>query len=337
MSKEIRGYILRRMFAWLVTVWLGATLIFAIPRLAPGDPVASMISRMSQQGAIVENSAEIIQAWRDRFGLDGPWYVQYANYLRNCVTFDFGYSLTQFPTRVGDMIAARLPWTLGLLTLATLITFFLGNLIGALMGWRKTPALIRNLAPIALTFSSIPAFIFLLLLIFVFSRQLEWFPATGGYDGRTYEPGWTLGFIGSVISHGFLPLMAIVLTTMGGWALGMRGMMVTTDGEDYMVLGQAKGLRMPRLFYRYAVRNALLPQLTALALSMGLIVGGSTLVETYSAYPGVGSLLYFGITNGDLTLIQGVVYILILMTATSVFIIDLLYPLIDPRIALSRK
>lgn len=337
MSKEIRGYILRRLLAWLITVWLGATLIFAIPRLAPGDPIGSMISRMTQQGAIVENSAEIIQAWRERFGLDGPWYVQYFNYLRNCINFDFGYSLTQFPTRVGDLIAPRLPWTLGLLTLAILITFFFGNLIGALMGWRKTPALIRNLAPIALTFSSIPAFIFLLLLIFVFSRQLEWFPATGGYDSRTYQPGWNLGFIGSVISHGILPLMAIVLTTMGGWALGMRGMMVTTDGEDYMILGQAKGLRMPRLFYRYAVRNALLPQLTALALSMGLIVGGNTLVETYSAYPGVGSLLYFGITNGDLTLIQGVVLILIVMTATSVFIIDLLYPLIDPRITLSRK
>ncbi len=332
-----RGYAIRRILMWLLTVWLGATLIFAIPRLAPGDPIGAMIIRMSAQGQIIENSAELIALWRARFGLDGPWHVQYFNYLRNSFTFDFGYSLTQFPSTVWSMIARALPWTIALLTVAVLITFLLGNLIGALLGWRKTPRLVKSLLPITLTFSAMPPFIFGLLLLFVFAYSLGWFPNQGGYDARNVQPGFTLQFIASAAYHAVLPAMAIVLTSMGGWALGMRGMMITTDGEDYMILAQAKGLRTPRLFFRYAVRNALLPQLTALALTLGLIVGGSVLIETYFVYPGVGYLLYYAITNGDYTLMQGIVYILILTTATAVLIIDLLYPLIDPRITLQKK
>jgi peptide/nickel transport system permease protein len=331
-----RQYLLRRVLMWLLTVWLGATLIFVIPRLAPGDPIAAMVLRMAAQGAVIENSAELIAAWRMRFGLDGPWYVQYFNYIKNCITFDFGYSLTQFPSRVWDMIARALPWTVGLLSFATILTFFFGNAVGALIGWRKTPGPLRKLLPFTLTFSSIPAFLFGLLLSFVFAYGLDWFPRMHGYDQTVVKPGWNLKFILNALHHAVLPAMAIILTTAGGWALGMRGMMVTSDGEDYMILGQAKGLRMPRLFLRYAVRNALLPQLTALALTLGLIVGGSTLVETYFVYPGLGSLLYYAITNGDYTLMQGIVYILVLTTATAVLIIDLIYPLIDPRISLRK-
>lgn len=337
MSGMTRGYIIRRILMWGLTVWLGATLIFAIPRLAPGDPIAAMVLRMSAQGQIIENSAELIQAWRERFGLDGPWYVQYINWLRNCLTLDFGYSLTQFPAKVWEMIWRALPWTIALLTFAVIITFLLGNLIGALLGWRRTPTLVRNLLPITLTFSSIPPFIFGLLLLFIFAYTLNLFPNQGAYDSRNLQPGLNLEFIASAIHHAILPSMAIVLTSMGGWALGMRGMMITTDGEDYMILAQAKGLRSPRLFFRYAVRNALLPQLTALALSLGLLVGGSVLIETYFVYPGVGYLLYYSITNGDYTLMQGIVYILILTTATAVLIIDLLYPLIDPRITYQKR
>jgi peptide/nickel transport system permease protein len=332
-----RGYVIRRVLMWALTVWLGATLIFTIPRLAPGDPIAAMVIRMSAQGQLIENSADLIQAWRERFGLDGPWYVQYLNFLRSCITLDLGYSLTQFPATVWDLISRALPWTIALLSVAVVITFLLGNLIGALLGWRKTPNWLKSMLPITLTFSSIPPFIFGLLLLFLFSYTLDLFPNQGAYDSRNIQPGLTLEFIGSAAYHAVLPAMAIVLTSMGGWALGMRGMMITTDGEDYMILAQAKGLKAPRLFFRYAVRNALLPQLTALALSLGLLVGGSTLIETYFAYPGVGYLLYYAITNGDYTLMQGIVYILILTTATAVLVIDLSYPLIDPRITLQKK
>jgi len=331
-----KEYLIRRLLMWLFTVWIGATLIFIIPRLAPGDPIAAMVLRMTSQGAVIENSAELIKAWRIRFGLDGPWYVQYMTYMRNCVTFDFGYSLTQFPSRVWEMMARALPWTVGLLSFATVITFLFGNTVGALIGWRKTPRALRSTLPFTLTFSSIPPFLFGLLLSFVFAFGLDWFPRTGGYDQTIVTPGLNLKFLANAMYHSVLPAMAIILTTAGGWALGMRGMMVTSDGEDYMILGQAKGLTMPRLFLRYAVRNALLPQLTALALTMGLIVGGSTLVETYFVYPGLGSLLYYAITNGDYTLMQGIVYVLVLTTATAVLVIDLIYPLIDPRISLKK-
>jgi peptide/nickel transport system permease protein len=331
-----RRYIVSRLLLWLLTIFIGATLIFIIPRLSPGDPVAAMVSRMTVQSGYIENSKVMIEAWRAKFGLDGPWYVQYLNWLWACLTLDFGYSLTQFPSRVDEMIGRAVPWTVGLLSFATIVTFLLGNLIGALMGWRKTPRAVRSALPIALTFSSIPPFIFGLILMFIFAFWLQWLPFSGGVDSQ-YPEGLNLDYIGSLIRHAILPAMAIVLTNMGGWALGMRGMMITTDGEDYMLLAQAKGLRPSRLFFRYAVRNAMLPQLTALALSLGLLVGGSTLVETYFVYPGVGWLLYSAITNNDYTLMGGIVFILILTTATAVLIIDLIYPLIDPRISHSRK
>jgi len=330
------GYLTRRLLMWLVTVWVGATLIFAIPRLAGGDPIAAMVMRMAGQGQIIENSAELIAAWRMRFGLDGPWHVQYGNYIKNSLTFEFGYSLTQFPSTVWEMMARAMPWTVGLLTFSTLITFLFGNAVGAIIGWRKTPSAVRNFLPITLTFSSIPPFLFGLLLIFVFAFGLGWFPRGNGYNQANVSPGLNLPFIVDAIWHSVLPAFAIILTTAGGWALGMRGMMVTTDGEDYMLLGQAKGLSDVHLFFRYAVRNAMLPQLTALSLSLGLIVGGATLVETYFVYPGLGKLLYYAIVNGDYTLMQGIVYVLVLTTGTAVLIIDLLYPLIDPRISYSK-
>ena len=316
---------------WFLTVWLGATIIFIIPRLAPGDPVAAMVSRMLAQSGYVEGAGEMIEAWRARFGLDGPLIVQYFNYMKNLLRLDLGYSLASFPSRVDEMIARALPWTVALLTIATMISFVLGNLIGALMAWRKTPNTVRTLLPLTLVFTSIPFFMFGILLIYLFAFNLGWFPPSGGY-ARGVTPGLNWEFIKSAIYHGTLPAIAIVVTSMGFWALGMRGMMITNDGEDYMILAEAKGLHSRRVFWRYGMRNSILPQITALALSLGLIAGGSTLVEYIFAYPGMGYLLYLGIVNNDYTLIQGIVLILILGTATAVLILDLLLPLVDPRI-----
>jgi peptide/nickel transport system permease protein len=331
-----RGYVVRRVVMFLLTVWLGATLIFAIPRLAPGDPVAAMIGRMSAQGSRVEDSAALIAAWRAKFGLDAPWYVQYLRYLRNMATFNLGYSLAYFPTRVEDMVARSMPWTIGLLSLATIMSFILGNTIGALLAWRRTPRTLKNLLPLSLMFTSIPAFMLGILLVYVFAFGLKWFPFAGAY-GRGIQPGPTLEFIKSVIHHGTLPALAIVVTTMGFWALGMRGMMITTDGEDYMILAQAKGLKPSRIFWLYGVRNAILPQVTALALTLGAIAGGAVIVEYIFTYPGVGYLLYQGIVNTDYALIQGIVFYLILGVALAVLILDLILPLIDPRITYQKR
>lgn len=329
-------YIGRRLLMWLITIWAGATTIFAIPRLSPGDPIAAMIGRMSALGVTLPNAQELIDAWHKRLGLDDPWYIQYFKFLGNCITLDFGYSFTTFPTTVWELIGPALPWTIVLLSTTLIVTFVVGNIVGALMGWRKTPSGLRSLLPLSLIFSSIPPFIFGLLLLYVFAVNLHWLPQSGGYDG-ILTPGLNLPFLIDAGKHSILPAMAIMLTSMGGWALGMRGMMITTDGEDYMLLAQAKGLRTPYVFLRYALRNAVLPQLTGLALAIGLLIGGSTLVETFFAYPGIGKLLNYAILTSDSPLIQGVVFILILTTATAVLIIDVLYPLIDPRISFSKK
>ena len=331
-----REYLFKRLGMFLLTVWLGMTLIFIIPRLAPGDPITAMVSRMSAQSGRVENSDQIIAAWRQRFGLDAPWYVQYGRYMGNLATFNLGYSLAYFPAEVENMVARSMPWTLGLLSLATLMSFVLGNTVGALLAWRRTPNLAKALLPLSLTFTSIPAFMLGILLVYAFAFGLRWFPFAGAF-ARGLQPELSLEFIKSVIYHGTLPALAIVVTTMGFWALGMRGMMVTTTGEDYMILAEAKGLRPSRIFWLYGVRNAILPQVTALALTLGSIAGGSVIVEYIFTYPGMGYLLYEGIVNTDYTLIQGIVYFLIVGVSLAVLIIDLLYPLIDPRISYQKK
>jgi peptide/nickel transport system permease protein len=216
------------------------------------------------------------------------------------------------------------------------MSFIAGNVVGALLAWRRTPGLARALLPATLTFTSIPPFMLGILLIYLFAFGLKWFPFSGAYD-MGGQSQWSWNFIKQVIHHGTLPALAIVITTMGFWALGMRGMMVTTDGEDYMILAQAKGLHPSRIFWLYGVRNAILPQVTALALSLGALAGGSVIVEYIFTYPGMGYLLYDGIVNGDYTLIQGVVYFLIVGVALAVLIIDLLYPFLDPRITYQKK
>lgn len=331
-------YILQRVGMFFLTVWIGATLIYIIPRLVPGDPVAAMITRMTAQAGRVENQAEIIAAWRARFGLDDPPLTQYFRYLGNLLQGDLNYSLANFPSRVSELIARGLPWTVGLLSVATIISFIAGNTIGALMGWRRTPRFLKSIVPLTLIFTSVPFFMLGLLLIYIFVYGLRWFPPPGGGAAVfNLGSGFTLETIVAILQRSTLPALAIIIASMGFWALGMRGMMITTDGEDFLILAQAKGLPPRRVFWRYSVRNAILPQITALALSMGSIVSGSILVEFVFSYPGTGYLLYLGIVNGDYTLIQGVVFVLILAVSLSVLLIDLLYPLIDPRISYQKR
>lgn len=325
------NYVLRRFGMFLLTIWIAATIIFIIPRLAPGDPIAALVARMQQQAGRVENSAEIIEAWRERFGLNDPLPVQYIRYLGNILSFDFGYSLFSFPTTVNYMIGRALPWTMGLLSVATVLSFLIGNMGGALLAWVRTPRLIKMLIPVTMIFTSVPSLLLGILLVYLFAFNVKLFPYSGSY-ARGIEPALTLEFIGSLIYHGTLPALSIVLVSFGYWALGMRGMMVTTEGEDYMVLAEAKGLSPWRILFRYSIRNAVLPQVTALALGMGTLVTGSVLVEYVFNYNGMGGLLYTGIINQDYTVIQGTVFVLILSSATAVLIIDLIYPLIDPRI-----
>lgn len=328
----ILSYVARRVGTSLLTIWLASTLIFAIPRMMAGDPVAAMIGKISIESGRVDDSAALVESWRARFGLDDPIFIQYLKFLKNSVTFDFGFSLTNFPASVNQLVGAALPWTLGLMLMATLISFVAGNAIGALMAWRGTPSMLRSLLPLSLGFTAMPFFMVGLFLLYVFSFWLGWFPDGDAYD-RALVPSFNWPFFSSVIHHGVLPAMAIVVASMGFWALGMRGMMVMIEGEDYMILGEAKGLRQRVLFWRYGVRNAVLPQITYLALTIGSLVGGQILVEYLFGYPGVGYLLYQGILNSDYVLVQSIVFLLIVATSLTVLVLDLAYPLLDPRIS----
>ena len=215
--------------------------------------------------------------------------------------------------------------------ISVIITFIIGNLLGALMVWDHSPKLVRVAIPAAMVLTSIPPILSGLLLIWLFAATLQWFPMNGAY-GLLVEPGWSGEFIGSVLYHGFLPALSIVVVTFGFWALGMRGLMITVQGEDYTKLAEAKGLRPRYILYQYMIRNAILPQITAFALKIGLLIAGQVLVERIFAYNGMGKLLYDAILNQDFPVIQGVSYVIILMTALAVFIVDLVYPFIDPRI-----
>lgn len=330
------AYILQRFLMCLLTIWLGSTLIFFIPRLAPGDPVTAMVTRISLDQGYVENAEQMIAAWKARFGLDAPLWMQYIRYWRNLLSFDFGYSLARFPTQAWDMVRPALPWSIGLLSVATLLSFCVGVTIGALMGWRRTPRWLQIILPGSLTFASIPYFMFGIVLIYVVAFELHWLPSTGAYS-RAVNPGWNWPFIKDMATHAVLPVVSIVLTSMGGWALGMRGLMISVNNEDYFLLAQVKGLSPARIFFRYGVRNAILPAITALAMGLGGLISGSILVEFIFAYPGAGYTLYESIITQDYTVTQAIANLIIIITAFSVFLLDLLYPLIDPRITYKKN
>jgi peptide/nickel transport system permease protein len=325
-------YLLRRLGIFFLTIWVAATLIWIIPRLAPGDPIEAMIGEMSSAGQNVENADAIIAAWRERFGLDDPLIVQYISYLGNLVRFDFGYSIANFPTPVSTIIWGALPWTVGLLLLALVITFFLGNFLGAIMMWARTPRLIKFLIPFGMVFTSIPTILSALFLLYIFAFTLNVLPTQNAYElGVT--PGFNWEFVRSVIRHGTLPALSIILVSFGYWTLGMRGMMITVQGEDYVNLARAKGLNPVYVLYRYMVRNAILPQVTAFAITLGTLVSGQVLVERVFSYQGMGFVVYEAILRRDFAVIQGASFIIILMTALAVLIVDLIYPFIDPRVS----
>ncbi len=327
------NYIIRRVVIYLLTIWVSITIIFLVARLAPGDPISAMVAQASASMGVVENADAIIEGWKEYFGLNDPVHIQYIKFLGNLATLQFGPSLIAFPAQVGDLIGRALPWSIGLGMVTLPLIFFIGNLFGALLAWRRTPGGLRAIIPMTMIFTSLPSVLAGLVFIFVFAFRMKLFPISGPF-GRGMQPGFNLQFISSLIHHGILPAASLVIVSFGFWALGMRGMMVTTEGEDYMTLADAKGLPPFYVLYRYQVRNAILPQITALAIALRTLVAGQILVEAIFSYRGIGTLIYSSIRNQDYNAIQGTSFVVILFTATSVLIIDLIYPLIDPRISL---
>jgi peptide/nickel transport system permease protein len=326
-------YVVRRVLLFFVVVWVAASLNFFLPRLSGGDPVRSKLMQQAATGGNIQSGLQaMVEEYERKFGFDKPLWQQYLTYLGDVARLDFGYSIGGYPQTVFSMINRALPWTIGLLLTTTILAFVIGTLLGALLAWPRAPKFIHYLLPPLLTFSAIPFFLLGLLLLYVFAFKLPWLPLFGGYDGGTI-PNWSFDFAIDVVRHSILPACAILLASMGGWALGMRGMMVTVEGEDYMTFAEATGLKNRTLFFTYAVRNALLPQTTALGLSLSQILSGALLVEVIFTYPGIGSVLYNAIRGFDYFLIQGIILTIVLAVTITTLILDLIYPLLDPRIA----
>ncbi len=326
------GYVVRRVGVFLLVIWAAATINFAIPRLSPADPVKEALLKVTSMGASVSGMDVLTQNFAARFGLDQPVWKQYLNYLTDLAQGNFGYSISYFPASVREMILVALPWTIVLIGLATLFSFIIGTVLGAFMAWSHVPGTVRVLGPPLLTMSAIPYYLLGLILIYLFAFLTKTFPLGGGYSVGL-APDWSPPFLIDALKHSILPALSIVLADLGGWALGMRGMMVTVQGEDYMTLAEAKGLNPGRVFLRYGVRNAILPQITSLALAMGRVVSGAILVEIVFSYPGVGNLLYEAIRRFDYFVIYGVAFMVIVAIGLATLILDLLLPVLDPRIS----
>jgi peptide/nickel transport system permease protein len=317
----------------LLIIWSGATLNFFIPKMTPRNPLREkLLQEASRSGYIPPGFEEMVQAYETKFGLDRPLWQQYGSYMNDMLHGDLGFSISNYPKTVWELILEGLPWTMGLLLTTTLLAFVIGSLLGALMAWPKASNLFRYILPSLLIFGAIPAYVIALTLIYFVAFRWKLLPIGGGY-GIGMFPGFNIGFIKDVLVHSMLPALALVLAGAGGWAIGMRGMLVTIQGEDYMTFGEAKGLKNWRLFYRYAVRNALLPQVTGLALALSFIVSGSVLVELVMGYPGIGTLLARSINQLDYFMIYGIVFVIITGIAITMFIMDMIYPFLDPRIS----
>jgi peptide/nickel transport system permease protein len=322
-------YVLRKAGFYLIALWAALTVNFVIPRLMPGDPVDLLIAKLGQRGPVSPDTRASIEALLGTGG-DKPILVQYGDYLSNLATGDLGVSVTYFPATVSSIIAQTLPWTIGLIGLATVVSFALGTVLGTLAGWKRGSKL-DHLIPITTMFQSVPYFWLALVLLFLLGSVVSVFPLNGGYDVYTVTPGPNLAFVASVLYYGTLPALTIILSSLGGWMLGMRNMMVSTMSEDYMVTAEAKGLRPGRMMRTYAARNAILPSISGFAISLGFVVAGSIVTEAVFSYPGIGSALLQAVSANDYALMQGIFLCITLSVLGANLLVDLLYSVIDPR------
>ncbi len=326
-------HLVRRLGVFLLTIWFALTINFFLPRLSGQNPIEQrMMQRAVGGGSVQTGMQEMIREYNQKFGLDKPLIQQYVTYLEDMSRLNLNYSIGDYPKKVIEEIRDAIPWTIGLLGAATVLMFGMGSLLGAFLAWPRASRYAQALLSPFIALSAVPYYLLGLILIYVFAFRVQWLPLFGGYSPTTV-PTLSWPFALDIGRHALLPGASIILAGLGGWALSMRGMMMTVQNEDYMLLAEAKGLRQATLFFRYGIRNALLPQTTSLILSLGYILSGSVLVEVIFSYPGVGSVLYHAIREFDYFLIQGIVFVVVLAIAFGALVLDLLLPLLDPRIS----
>jgi len=322
--------VLRKVTLFIATLWAAITLNFLLPRLMPGSPVDAALGKLASAGVPVTNADR--RAIEIQLGLPHASLIgQYGDYLRNIALLRFGTSYS-FPTQtVAGTIAKALPWTLILVGATTVFAFIAGTLLGIYAGWRRGRLADSSVTIGATFFGAFPPFWLGLLLLYWLSFRYGLFPIKGGYSpGST--PNLSLPFLADALRHSVLPALTLAITTLSGWVFGMRNNMINTLGEDYVTFAEANGLRSRTIAVRYAARNALLPNVTAFGLSLGAIIGGAVLVEGVFSYPGVGGLLYLAVTNHDFPLMQALFLIITVSMLAAIFIVDLLYVRLDPRV-----
>ena len=320
-------FILRRGGFFLLTLWAAVTLNFFLPRMMPGNPAIAMMAKF--HGRLTGQS---LIALETIFGVNTheSLLAQYWHYLCDIATGNFGTSLFFFPSPVSQVVRSALFWTLGLVGLTTIVAFLLGTGVGIVAAWRRGGLLDGIAPPVLVITSAIPYFWIGMMFIMIFGLKLRWLPWSGGTD-ITAVPGWNPAYIGNVLEHAILPGMALLITTIGTWTLTMRNNMVTILAEDYVRMARAKGLPARRIMLDYAARNAILPNLTGFAMSLGFVVGGAILIEYVFNSPGVGYMLLQAVQNEDYPLMQALFLLITVVVLVAILLADIATAIFDPR------
>ena len=327
--KGYRKYFLNKLLWFLVTLVFAFILNFMLPRLMPGDPVAAIVSRLAQGMSDATGVQAIYQQYTDLFGTNKPMLEQFLLYVKNVLHGDFGFSFSQYPRTVASVLKSSIWWTIGLQFPAIIVGWLIGNTLGALAAYLKG-GFDKVLMPVSILVSNFPAFGMAVILLLIFGVTLEWFPTSGGY-GFDLIPNPSWKFVWSVIVHYQLPFWSIVLIAIGGQAIGMRSMSIYELNADYVKYSRFMGIK-DRKIVGYVFRNAMLPQVTGLALSIGTMVGGALVAEIIFSYPGLGSTILTAVLGQDYPLISATALIITLMVLSANFLIELVYGILDPRI-----
>ncbi|MFZ4841247.1 MULTISPECIES: ABC transporter permease [Mycetocola] len=328
-------FYVRRILFYVITLWAAVSLNFLLPRLLPGDPAAIMLGKLRRANGGRPLSEETIRGITSMLGAEKgmTFWDQYIAYWGRILQGDLGISSTRYPAPVIELIGAALPWTVILVGVATVLSFVLGIVAGAWVGWKRG-TWVDHLVPATTFLQSIPYFWLALVLVAVLSVQLGVLPIIGGYDVFDFPggPEWSWAFFGSTVVHAILPAITIVISSVGGWLLGMRNMMVQTMSEDYVVTAEAKGLTPSRIRTRYAARNAVIPSLAGFGIALGFVVAGSIVTEQVFSYPGIGKLMIQSVQGLDYSLMQGVFLVITLAVLAANFLMEMIYGFIDPRV-----
>ncbi len=325
--------VVRRLLFLVLVIWAASTITFFIPRLSSKNPVRERFAELARMGGFAPADLDkIIAAYNTKFGLDKPLWQQYLDYVSSVARLDLGVSYRLYPKTVMGLIMDSLPWTITLLLVTSVLSFIIGNFLGAVAAWPRAPQWLRTLATPFVLLQGAPPVVMAVLLLFFVGFRLKLAPLGGAYSTGMI-PNWSApSFWWDVIHHQLLPALSILLGTVGGWVLSMRGMGITIQGEDYVNFAEHKGLGGQVIFRDYYLRNALLPQVTGLALALTNVVVAGIVVENMFGLPGVGRVLFSAIQSNDFLVIYGIVLFITIAVAVLMVGVEFLYPVLDPRV-----